>query len=454
MTGFTSRDLARGARFACVLGIALATVPALRAQPREPSSAPPAPALHVADATLSSVLAEAARNNPELRAARNERDAASQRVSVAGALDDPMLEAGVLSLPTRNLSFSREDMTMKMLGLSQRLPYPGKRGLRRQVAQGDADAAAHAYRENVGRIVRDVKLAYYDLALALQSARTVQQNRMLVEQLLKLAESRYAVAQAGQIDVLRAQTAFSRMTEELIKLDRERPVLEAELNRLLGRTAGIAAVAPAEIALQPVALAPAEIDQRALEQRPQLLSLQALAVRSERSLELARRDRYPDFDVRFAYGQRDRMPDGTPRSDLVNLTVAINLPIWRETKVEPRIAEAQSMHEQALSLYQAQRNDTLAKLRQQIAIAEQSLRAARLYSSEIMPQARLGVDAALAAYEVNRAEFSALLENRMAVLNAEIARVTVIASYNKALAEIDFLTGARVIETEREGAPQ
>jgi len=452
------RYIARGshsaARIACSLAFALATVQCAGAEPNAVPSPPSGPALHAADATLVALLAEAARNNPEIRAAQKERDAASQRVSAAGALDDPMLEAGVVSLPTRTLSFSREDMTMKMLGLSQRLPYPGKRDLRRQVAQGDADALDHAYRENLGRLARDVKLAYYELALAVQSGRAVHQNRTLVEQLLRLAEGRYAVAQAGQMDVLRAQTAFSRMTEELIKLDRERPVLEAELNRLLGRHAGAAAVAPAEIELKAVALAPALLDDRALKQRPQLLSLQSLAARSERALELARRDRYPDFDVRFSYGQRDRMPDGTPRSDLVNLTVAINLPVWRETKVEPRIAEAQSMHEQALSLYEAQRNDTLAKLRQQTAIAEQSLRAASLYASEILPQARLSGDAAVAAYQVNRVEFGTLLENRMAILNAEIARVAAIANYNKALAEIDFLTGASVLYASREAAPQ
>ncbi len=450
--------IARGsgcrARIACALAFALALVPVAQAQPQQSPTAQSAPAMHVGDATLVALLAEAVRNNPDIRAARKERDAATQRVSAAGALEDPMLEAGVVSLPTRTLSFSREDMTMKMLGLSQRLPYPGKRDLRRQVAQGDADALEHAYRENLGRLVRDVKLAYYELALVVQSGRAVQQNRAFVEQLLKLAEGRYSVAQAGQMDVLRAQTAFSRMTEELIKLDRERPVLEAELNRLLGRQTGAAAVVPAEIELKPVALAPAQLDERALKQRPQLLSLQALAARGERALELARRDRYPDFDVRFSYGQRDRMPDGTPRSDLVNFTVAINLPIWREAKVEPRIAEAQAMHEQALSLYEAQRNDTLAKLRQQTAIAQQSLRAASLYASEILPQARLSGDAALAAYQVNRVEFGTLLENRMAILNAEIARAATIANYTKALAEIDLLTGASLSFTPAEGTVQ
>ena len=367
-----------------------------------------------------------------------------RRVPVAGALDDPMLEAGVLNLPAQNWSFSREDMTMKMLGLSQKLPYPGKRDLKRQVAQGEVEGLAQGYRETVSRVARELKTTYFDLALVEHSRQVVMQNRTLLRQLLKLAEDRYSVGQTGQLEVLQAQAAFSRMAEELIKLDRERPTLQAEIHRLLGRAPHAAMVTAESLELHPVTLIPEVLTKEATERRPQLLALRALATRNERALELARKDRYPDFDIRFSYGQRDRMPDGTPRADMVSFTVAINLPIWREAKVEPRIAEAQAMYEQASSMYEAQRNETIAKLRQQIAIAEQSLRSASLYASEIAPQARLSVEAAEAAYRVNRIAYSVLLDNRMAVLNAQIARLTAIANYNKALAEIDFLTGATV----------
>ena len=35
---------------------------------------------------------------------------------------------------------------------------------------------------------------------------------------------------------------------------------------------------------------------------------------------------------------------------MVTLTVAINLPVWRQAKTNPRIAEAQAMYEQVRSL--------------------------------------------------------------------------------------------------------
>jgi cobalt-zinc-cadmium efflux system outer membrane protein len=129
---------------------------------------------------------------------------------------------------------------------------------------------------------------------------------------------------------------------------------------------------------------------------------------------------------------------------MVNLTVAINLPVWRSTKLAPRVAEAQAMHEQALNLYEAQRNEVSTKLRQQVAAAEQNLKSARLYQTEILPQARLAVEAALAAYRVNKVDFMTLLDNQMTVFNYEISHATAVVGYNKALAEIDLLTGKTV----------
>ena len=394
-----------------------------------------------AEEPLWRLLAEALKTNPELAAARSEREAAEQRISPAGALEDPMVEAGVLNLPLSSVSFSREDMTMKMLGLSQRLPYPGQRALKRDVATLDAESVGHAFNETANRVLRDTTLAYYDLGLVEVSARLVMQNRDIVQQLVKVANSRYSVGQGNQVDVLRAQAQLSKISEELIKLDRDRVASEAELTRLLGGSRSSPMDVPPRVSMVERELALTTLREQAWQRRPQLLALKAIAERGQRSLELARKERYPDFDVRVSYGQRENMPDGSRRSDMVSVTVAMNLPVWRQTKTIPRIAEAVAMQEQAENMYRAQRSEIDAKLRQQMASAEQSLRAARLYRTEIIPQSRLTIEAAMAAYQVGRTDFALLLDNQMSVLNFQLAESAAIVSYNKALAEIDFLTG-------------
>ncbi len=393
------------------------------------------------DAQLQELIAEAARNNPEIRAASNERLAARHRVSPAGALDDPMLEAGVINAPLPDLRLNREEMTMKMLGLSQKFPFPGKRDLRQAVAAKDAESTGYAYQETANRVARDVRVAYFELAFVAESARLVEKNKQVLEQFLKISESRYAVGQGNQADVLKAQTQLSRMADELIKLDRERRVIEAELTLVLGRESAAGAPMPAALHLHEAPLQLEALRETALRERPQLLGLRSLVDRSGKALDLARKDYYPDFDVKFSYAQRDNAPDGMRRDDMLSLTVAINLPVWRETRRDPQVAEAIAMRDQVMDMYQAQLNELSSKMRQQVASAEQSLKSARLYESGILPLARLAVESSLAAYRVNRIDFLTLLDNQMTVLNYELSYASALSGYNKALVEIDLLTG-------------
>jgi cobalt-zinc-cadmium efflux system outer membrane protein len=398
---------------------------------------------------LAFLVSEALENNPEIHAALREREAARHRISPAGALDDPVLEAGVINAPLASSTFNREDMTMKMIGLSQRVPFPGKRGLRGDVAAKDAQAVEYGYEETVNRVVRDLKIAYYDLGLTRETIRLAEKNKLILEELLHIAEDHYVVGRGSQADVLKAQTQVSKMDNELLRLAQERPSLEAELHRALGHDESKVFPVPLALQLHEEILNLESLRETALMQRPQLLALQSLIARNEKALELARRDYYPDFDVRMSYGQRDNMLDNSRRPDMVSLTVAMNLPVWRGSKLEPREAESQAVRDQALSMYQAQRNEVIAKLRREVATAEQSLRSAKLYQTAILPQARLAVESSLAAYRVNRVDFITLLDSQITLFNSEIGLVAAIAGYNRALAEIDFLIGKSPAESER-----
>ena len=215
------------------LGLALAwAAPMTGAADRPPPANP----------QLADLLNEAVANNPELAAARSERDAAQQRIAPAGALDDPMLELGVVNVPVDSWSLNREDMTMKMLGLIQKVPFPGKRDLRRAVATADADSLDLAVQENTNRLVRDVRLAYEELAFNAEAQRILARTRTALEQLVAIARSRYDVGQATQSDVLDAQTELERLRVEQLRLTRENSVQQSELRRLLGRSGATAPI--------------------------------------------------------------------------------------------------------------------------------------------------------------------------------------------------------------------
>ena len=100
--------------------------------------------------------------------------------------------------------------------------------------------------------------------------------------------------------------------------------MEAELTFALGREFEAGAPVPAALQLREAQLQLETLRETALRQCPQLLGLQSMVDRSAAALDLARKDYYPDVDVKLSYGQRDRAPDGMRRDDMLSLTVVLD----------------------------------------------------------------------------------------------------------------------------------
>jgi outer membrane protein TolC len=248
---------------------------------------------------------------------------------------------------------------------------------------------------------------------------------------------------AVQNDVIDAQTELDRLQAQDLELEQEASTLQAEIRRLLGRPVDAAPVVAEAPALLPTPEPAAQLREAALANRPRLQALQAVVERNARTVDLMRREYYPDFDVRLLYGQRDRAPDGMPRDDMVSLTVGVNLPIWRKSRLEPQVAEARAMRSQADSMLAAERLETLAALDAQLANARQWRSTAALYRDTVLPEVNAAVTSALAAYRVGRVDFLTLRQAELRVLEVATALAEAIAQHNVAVAEIDLLTGRR-----------
>ncbi len=116
------------------------------------------PLLHV-----EPLVQEAIARNPKILAARERHSALKEKIPQAGALDDPMLGFGVVNLPN-NFDFNEEEMTAKELSVTQKFPFPGKRGLSEEAAAKEADAGAAEAEEAANQVAKEVKTAYYDLS--------------------------------------------------------------------------------------------------------------------------------------------------------------------------------------------------------------------------------------------------------------------------------------------------
>jgi hypothetical protein len=90
------------------------------------------------------------------------------------------------------------------------------------------------------------------------------------------------------------------------------------------------------------------------------------------------------------------------------------------------------------------RNETVARIVEIRARAEQDRTLVRLYRGSILPQARAAVQASLSGYRVGRVPFMQLIDNQMTVNRYETETYRLLADYQQAVGELEALVGREV----------
>jgi outer membrane protein TolC len=381
------------------------------------------------------LVQEAIEANPKILAARERHSALKEKISQAGALDDPMLSFGVVNLPN-NFEFDEEDMTAKEIAISQKFPFPGKRGLNEEAAAREADAGAAEADDIANQVAREVKTAFYDLSHAYRAMEVTQRNKSILEELVKITQTRYALGQGIQEDVIRNQVEISKMVDDLIMLDQQKRALSAKLNYLLNRPRNSLVGPPEDIRFRPAAISIEDLQQQALENNPMLRALKHEIAARSKNIEFARRDYFPDANLKFAYGQRE------DRLDMLSGMVEINLPIFVKSKQERKVAEGYAGVRSSQARYDSAQNEIFFMIADMGSMAQRLERKVELYRTGIIPQARLQIDTAMSAYMVNKADFMALLDSHMRLYRYELDYHDALTGYEKSLAALEAAVGA------------
>lgn len=418
----------RAAARLLLAGLLAATGALAQDAPREPG------------ATLGSLIAFARANNPEYASMQHEADAAAQRVYPAGALPDPVIRAELQNI-TNAGSDARPSVWPGRVGstrylLMQPVPFPGKRDLKREVAQAESEGARERAALTWTEIVAKIKAEHAQHYYVSHSLRLTAEILDLMSRLEQVAQSRYASGLVPQQDVIRAQIEQTGIRTELVGMDAELRQIRARLNGLLARPATAPLATPEALAPlpAPAALDPAALADRVRARNPQLASEEARLRAAGKNRDLTLRNRYPDFVFGVA-----PMQAGS-RIEQWELMLELNIPLQQESR-RAQEREAEAMLSAARLRRDAAANQLLAELSASVEALDAARRTEQLAASSLLPQARLTLQSALAAYENGRVDFATLLDAQRQIRKARQDGLKAQADARMRLAEIERLIG-------------
>jgi outer membrane protein TolC len=383
---------------------------------------------------LQDLIQEVLVRNPELAAARKQWEVATNRIAQAQSLDDPTLSVQLWNIPQ---PFKATQADNTIFGLSQNLPFPGKRSLKGDVASRSAEMTEQAVRAKERELVARLKQAYYDLFLAQKAVQIHHQQVDLLRQFVEIANAKFRAGKGSQADVLKAQVELSLLFQHRPALDQRRITTEAMLNTLLDRDPASPLGLAEEPAHLPFTQPADDLHSLAMNERPEIKAAELDVQRNEQSHALAQRQYYPDFNVAFQRFQNYQANDG------FGAYVAMTIPFafWTKPKYDAGVQEAAA----AIAVARAQQhtvenmtrfqiNDLLAKLRATDQVAT-------LYRTTILPQAEQSLEAARVGYRAGKAGFLDLIDTQRAWRGFQLEYFKALVDRQYRLAELEQVVG-------------
>lgn len=398
------------------------------------------------NAELEALIAEALEHHPEIRGSEAQWRMLVEKSKRTGAWEDPMLMLGIQNgMISDPLAFDKDDDTAKVIGISQMIPFYGKRGLMRSEADQEAEAARWTLEERKVELRQMISETWAQLAYVETALRLIDKNIALLDDIGRLAEASYKSGMGKQPDILRVQIERTRMEEMKLGLQQQRRSLQAMFTALLRRDQP-AEIAVPEGAIEPVTQSSGELLELALKSRPELFARGARIDKAAASERLAQREYYPDFTLSLEYMQRDAFTNEMASSDgadMYTATVSFNLPVVTG-KRRAMVAEAQQERRMAEAEVDMLRNDIRRNIEDTLAKLDASARMARLYREGLLPQDEFARESTLAAYRGGQIEFMSVLDAQMKLLGDEQKYAMFVSEHQMLRAQLEATVGTRL----------
>jgi cobalt-zinc-cadmium efflux system outer membrane protein len=445
-------------------GVTLLAVPASgQPAPAPPSAAPPPaastqgppapiapepPAAAAAPGTLSltrqQAIAEALARNPGIAAVVQQVAEARAQAVTAAAFADPTLSADTMG-EAHPLDVGSGNVTDLYVGFT--VPFPGKRGLRRDVALAAVKAAELSLTQTRQQVASQTAQDYDALLVALRHRDDLRQSKQFSADFLAKTEARFLGGTAPKVDVVKAKVDLAQAENELIANERAIDSARATLNRVLGRLGG----APLEVT-QPLEVPGPLPDVDTLERlaeasRPELLSNAAQRQGAKNATRLAREFWAPDFSVTLA---RNALA-GAPTTWTSTLLIGFPVFFWQHEQGE--VANARHRESELAANASDLRAQVSLDVRSAYATAATALRQAVFLRDDLLPEAREVYRVAALSYGLGATSALDFLDAKRTLVDAQRQYVDALGSANDAQAALELAVGAPLPQATPGGHP-
>jgi len=409
---------------------------------------PPIPGLgqEAAGNDLDRLIAEAVKNNPELKAKREQAEAMKVRIKGSVALDAPQLGMEFYQTPIASFPNPLDDQMEIDYFIEQMFPLPGKLYAMKNSAKSSSEMADQEYRSAERELIMELKMAYYELYLIQRKIAINAENQKLVKSFVEIARKQYEVGMGNQADFLRAETELANLVKDGVKLEQDQAIAEAELKRILGRSNDLEFSAIPNIESEAPDITFERAKAIAKENNPELKMQEYNMAMSRAELAYSRSDYLPDLMVRGMYKDMQDTPD-----DFWALMIGVTLPAapWSNPAYSSRLKGNELDLKRSEAQYQSAENMVNSDLKQALAKINGNKKLIAHYRSTLIPQAEQTLNSTISAYRTGKTEFLMVIDAYRMLQMAREDCEMVLMEYMSGQAELENVVGLSIEEIKQ-----
>ena len=387
------------------------------------------------DLNLSDLVEEAMKNNPDVLASRAKIEAARHRIPQSKSLPDPMFMFGYQNEGFNRYTYGEEQGAQWMFSASQQFPFPGKRSLKGDMAERDAESLEAMHELLKLKTAARVKELYFDLFLVYKNIDLLKSKRDLFIKIEDLALGRYAAGKAMQQEVLMAQTEKYMLLEKEEMFRQKIQSLEAMIRATLGRDSRATLGRPIDSVYRPLTLTIEDALQMANRHSPEIKARAKMLEAANTRLLMAQKEYYPDFNINASYFNRSG-----DFKDMWSATTTINIPLYYKTKQEPAVLEAKAFLAQAKQELESVKLMISAAIQDNFSMLRSSEKLMDLYRNGLIPKNAQDVESAFTGYATGRTDAIVVISRLKTLLDYEALYWSQFAEREKSLARLHAIT--------------
>lgn len=404
---------------------------------------------------IDSLIAEALKNNPQLKSLQYKINVSEKRSESVNTLPAPNFSVEFSQVPLSTIDIWNQSVSNNF-SFSQMFPLGGKLNSMAEVERKNTLIEGNNYEIYKINLIASIKSSYYSIWLTERKIEIQKKNITLLKDLIKSIESSFYTNRLNQADLLTLQSEIASNETQLLIYEKEKEAQIYKLNKLLGRNLDSKDLYTVKEISTDSTLIESKLEELLVESNPTLQKMSSMIEMNKAMIEANNRELIPDLMVQ---GMLMRMPRGmilTSKSDLLmlntktetmySLMFSINLPFapWSINKFKRKEEELYA----GIKSIEYEKNDMqremISELKSMLVKFQTANDLLKLYSEKVIPIYNQAAESQLIAYQNNKATITTVIDSYRMLLMQEMNYYMSKADAQMSLAEIEMMVGKKM----------